>query len=56
MKRAMLIAAAFWMVSAGTAWPIDQIYTSTPAKTLFWQDHQHDGYGDQFRAATERAE
>ncbi len=30
MRRAMLIAAGFWMVNAGTAWPIiDQIYTST---------------------------
>ena len=35
MKRAMLIAAAFWTVSAGTAWPIDQIYTSTCEKPYF---------------------
>ena len=35
MKRAMLIAAAFWTVSAGTAWPIDQIYTSTSEKPYF---------------------
>ena len=35
MKRAMLIAAAFWTVSAGTAWPIDQIYTSTSQKPYF---------------------
>ena len=32
MKRAMLIAAAFWTVSTGTAWPMDQIYTSTSEK------------------------
>ena len=35
MKRAMLIAAAFWTVSAGTAWPIDQIYTSTSESAYF---------------------
>ncbi len=29
MKRALLITAAIWTVTAGTAWPIDQIYTST---------------------------
>ena len=55
MKRAMLIAAAFWTVSAGTAWPIDQIYTSTSEKRLLRQDHQHDGDGDQFRAAAKDA-
>ena len=35
MKRAMLIAAAFWMVSAGRAWPMDQIFTSTSEKPYF---------------------
>src|SRR5271166_4937679 len=29
MRRAMLIAAAFWAAGGGTAWPLDQIYTST---------------------------
>jgi len=32
MKRAMLIVAAFWMVCAATAWPMDQIKTSTAEK------------------------
>ncbi len=35
MKRAMLIAIAFWTVSAGTAWPLDQIFTSTSQKPYF---------------------
>ncbi len=32
MKRGMLIVAAIWTISTGTAWPIDQIYTSTSEK------------------------
>ena len=35
MKRAMLIAAAFWTLGAGTAWPIDTIFTSTSEKPYF---------------------
>jgi len=35
MKRVMLIAAAFWTIITGTAWPIDQIYTSTSEKAYF---------------------
>src|SRR5580658_2116233 len=35
MKRAMLIVAALWTVTAGTAWPIDQIFTSTKEKPYF---------------------
>jgi len=31
----MLIAAAFWTIGTGTAWPIDQIYTSTSEKAYF---------------------
>jgi len=31
----MWIAAAFWMLSAGTAWPIDQVYTSTSESAYF---------------------
>ena len=29
MKRAILMAVACWTVSTGTAWPMDQIFTST---------------------------
>ena len=35
MKRAMLLAAALWTFSAGTARPIDQIFTSTSEKPYF---------------------
>ncbi|MGO9114928.1 MAG: tetratricopeptide repeat protein [Thermoguttaceae bacterium] len=35
MRRAMLIAAAFWMFVGGTAWPLDQIYTSTSEKPFY---------------------
>ena len=35
MKRAMWIVAALWTVSVGTAWPIDQVYTSTAPKPYF---------------------
>ena len=35
MNRAILLAAAFWAVSAGIAWPMDQIYTSTSEKPYF---------------------
>ena len=35
MKRSMLIAVAFWTVGAGTAWSMDQIYTSTSEKAYF---------------------
>jgi len=31
----MLLAAALWTVSAGTAWPLDQILTSTSPKPFF---------------------
>ena len=58
MKRAMLIAAAFWTVSAGTAWPIDQIYTSTSREALNGKIISMTATVDQFRAArrTGRAE
>jgi tetratricopeptide (TPR) repeat protein len=35
MNRAILLAAAFWAVSAGVARPMDQIYTSTSEKPYF---------------------
>jgi tetratricopeptide (TPR) repeat protein len=35
MKRAMWIVAALWTFGAGTAWPIDQIFTSTSEKPYF---------------------
>jgi tetratricopeptide (TPR) repeat protein len=35
MKRSLLIAAAFWSATAGTAWPIDQIFTTTNEKPYF---------------------
>ena len=34
MKRKLFFAAVFWYLAAGTAWPIDSIYTSTSDKTL----------------------
>ncbi len=35
MKRVMWIAVGFWTVSAGTAWPIDQVFTSTSERAHF---------------------
>ncbi len=35
MKRAMLMAAALWTLSVGTAWSIDTIFTSTSQKPYF---------------------
>jgi len=35
MKRALFIAAVLWPLAAGTAWPIDQIYTSTSDRPYF---------------------
>ena len=35
MKRTMFFAVAFWAISAGSAWPIDQIYTSTAPKPYY---------------------
>ncbi len=35
MKRAMWIAATLWTASAGIAWPMDQIYTSTSENAYF---------------------
>ena len=35
MKRVMLILAVLWAVSAGTAWPNDQVYTSTSESAYF---------------------
>lgn len=37
MKRATLIVVAFFSVSAGTAWPIDQVYTTTSKKVFIGQ-------------------
>jgi tetratricopeptide (TPR) repeat protein len=34
MRGAILIAAAFWAVGVGTAWSLDQVYTSTSEKPL----------------------
>ena len=35
MKRVMLIAAAFWTVSAGIAWSNDRSFASTSKKPYF---------------------
>ena len=56
MKRAMLIAAAVLDVRRrGPPGRSTRSITSTSErKALFWQDHQHDGDGDHFRAANRR--
>jgi tetratricopeptide (TPR) repeat protein len=37
MKRAIALTILFWTAAAGTAWPIDQIFTSTSEKAHFGQ-------------------